>query len=125
MKGIYRATTLEEAKRQLELFSDKWDEKYPTISQMWLRHWENIIPFFAFPEEICKVIYTTNAIESVNRSLRQIIKNREAFPHDDSVMKLLYLALQNISKKWSMPVRNWKGALNCFAIIYEDRMPLF
>lgn len=125
LKEIYRASTMEEAERQLTLFSDKWDNKYPSISQMWLRHWENIIPFFAFPKDIRKVIYTTNAIESVNRSLRKIIKHRGAFPNDDSVMKLLYLALKNISKKWTMPIRNWKGALNQFSILYEERMPLY
>ena len=125
LKEIYRASTVEEAERQLELFADKWDDTYPSISQIWLRNWDNIIPFFDFPADIRKVIYTTNAIESVNRSLRKIVKHRGAFPNDNSVIKLLYLALRNISKKWSMPVKNWKGALNQFYIMYEDRMPQF
>ena len=83
-----------------------------------------MIPFFQFPEEIRKVIYTTNAIESLNYSLRKIIKNRSLFPNDEAVFKLLYLALKNIEKKWTMPIREWKRALQQFAIVFEGRMPL-
>ena len=103
-------------------FAEKWDKKYPSISQSWQRNWENLTTFFAYPPEIRKVIYTTNAIESVNRSLRKVIKNRGSFPNDDSALKLIYLAINNISKKWTMPVHYWKEALNQFSILFEDRM---
>ncbi len=123
LKNIYRSPTEEEGIRQLENFGEKWDGKYPSISQMWLRNWDNISTLFAYPDEIRKVIYTTNPLESVNRSIRKIIKTRGSFPHDDSLNKLLYLAIQNISKKWTMPIRNWKAALNRFSIMFEERMP--
>ena len=123
LKNVYKAATEDEGMRQLESFGETWDQQYPSISQMWLRHWDNISTFFAYPEEIRKIIYTTNTLESVNRSIRKVIKNRGSFPNDDSLNKLLYLALQNISKKWTMPVRNWKEALNRFAIMFEGRMP--
>ena len=92
------------------------------IGQSWRRNWERIIPFFGYPPEIRKVIYTTNAIESINMSLRKITKNRGSFPSDDSLAKLFYLALQNISRKWTMPIRDWKAALTRFSIQFEDRM---
>jgi putative transposase len=123
LKAIYKSSTREEAERQLDTFAEKWDAQYPIISQIWLRHWENITPFFDYPEEIRRVIYTTNSLESVNRSVRKIIKNKGSFPSDESLCKLLYLIFQNISKRWTMPVRNWKGALNRFSIMFEDRMP--
>ncbi|MDH3867532.1 MAG: transposase, partial [Desulfobulbaceae bacterium] len=85
--------------------------------------WERIIPLFSYPPEIRRAIYTTNAIESVNMSLRKVTKNRGSFPNDESMLKLLYLALKNISKKWTMPIRNWKSAMNQFTIIFEDRVP--
>lgn len=100
----------------------KWGEAYPSIIQSWRRNWTRIIPFFDYPPEIRKVIYTTNAIESVNMSLRKVSKNRGSFPSDDAVLKLYYLALENI-KKWTMPIRDWKAALNRFTIQFEDRMP--
>lgn len=123
LQTIYRAATREEAELKLEEFSVKWDEQFPTISKSWRSNWERVVPFFAYPADIRKVIYTTNAIESVNMSLRKIIKNRGSFPSDDSALKLLYLALQNISRKWTMPIKEWKAALNRFAILFEDRMP--
>ena len=92
--------------------------------QVWRTNWARIIPFFAFPDDIRKAIYTTNAIESLNRSLRKIIKNRALFPNDDAIFKLLYLALKNIGKKWTMPIPDWKKAINQFAIIFENRVPL-
>ncbi|MEM1369435.1 MAG: transposase, partial [Cyanobacteria bacterium P01_H01_bin.15] len=91
------------------------------ISALWLRHWERIIPFFDYPADIRKVIYTTNAIESVNRSLRKVLKTKGSFSSPESVFKLMYLALKNIAKKWTMPIRDWKGALNRFAIEFPDR----
>ncbi|MDP6736962.1 MAG: IS256 family transposase [Nitrospinaceae bacterium] len=124
LKPIYKAATAEEAESHLEAFEEKWDETYPSISKSWRKHWANIIPFFAYPEEIRKVIYTTNAIESMNRSLRKIIKNRGAFPSDEAATKLMFLALRNISKRWTKPLMNWKAALNRFAIMFEDRAPL-
>ena len=122
LKEIYRSATEDEASLKLLEFAEKWDGKYPAISKSWQRNWEAIIPFFNYPEDIRKVIYTTNAIESLNRSLRKIIKNRGVFPNDDSLIKLLYLALKNISKKWTMPIRDWKAALNRFSIEYEERL---
>ena len=124
LKPIYKAATAEEAESHLEAFEEKWDETYPSISKSWRKHWANIIPFFAYPEDIRKVIYTTNAIESMNRSLRKIIKNRGAFPSDEAATKLMFLALRNISKRWTKPLMNWKAALNRFAIMFEDRGPL-
>jgi putative transposase len=123
LQMIYRATTREEAEMKLSEFAQKWDAQFPTISKSWRASWERITPFFAYPADIRRVIYTTNAIESVNMSLRKIIKNRGSFPTDEAALKLLYLALQNISRKWTMPIREWKAALNRFAILFEDRMP--
>jgi putative transposase len=120
---IYRGATREEAEVRLSEFAEKWDAQFPTISRSWRSNWERITPFFAYPADIRKVIYTTNAIESVNMSLWKIIKNRGSFPTDEAALKLLYLALQNISRKWTMPIKEWKAALNRFAILFEDRMP--
>ncbi len=122
LKQIYGALTLDEAETALTAFAEKWDSQYPTISQIWLRHWENITPFFAYPPEIRKVIYTTNAIESLNMTLRKVMKNRRVFPSDDAAFKQIYLALQNISKKWTMPIRDWKPALARFMIEFEGRI---
>jgi putative transposase len=124
LKTIYKAATAGEAETQLGAFSQKWDKAYPSISRSWRKSWDQITPFFAFPPEIRKVIYTTNAIESMNSSLRKIIKNRGAFPTDEAATKLLYLAIRNIAKKWSKPIRDWKPALNRFAIMFEGRVPL-
>ena len=122
LKKIYTAMTVEDAQIQLEAFAAKWDDQYPTISKLWRSHWENVIPLFDYTKEIRKVIYTTNAIESVNRSIRKVIKTKGAFPNDNSIMKILYLALENISKKWTMPIRDWKSAMSQFAIIFEERL---
>jgi len=116
LKTIYRADTVELAEENLDLFAKKWDPTHPTVSKSWYNNWERLIPFFAYPKEIRKVIYTTNAIESMNMSLRKVTKNRGSFPTDDAVFKLLYLALMNITKKWSMPIQHWKQAMNHFAI---------
>lgn len=122
LKKIYSAKTLEEAELALTTFAEKWDKEFPSISKSWLNHWENITPFFEFPDEIRKVIYTTNAIESINMSMRKVIKNKRVFPSDDAALKQLYLALKNISKKWTMPIRNWGAAMNRFTIMFEDRL---
>jgi len=124
LKAIYAAPTIEEAELHLEAFEAKWNGSHPTIGKSWRNNWERITPLFSYPPEIRKAIYTTNAIESVNMSLRKVTKNRGSFPNDESMIKLLYLALQNISKKWSMPIRNWRAALNQFSIMFEDRMPI-
>ena len=122
LRRIYTSTTLDEAEQRLTEFEAKWGEAYLPISQSWRRNWSRIIPFFDYPPEIRKVIYTTNAIESVNMSLRKITKNRGSFPSDEALMKLFYLALKNISQKWTMPIQNWKAALTRFTIQFEDRM---
>jgi putative transposase len=122
LKAIYRAATVEQAAQQWDLFRIGWDRKYPTISLLWQRHWEQITPFFAFPPEIRRVIYTTNAVESLHRSLRKIIKTRGSFPSEEAALKLLYLALRNVTKKWG-PLPSWKAALNHFALLWEARFP--
>lgn len=122
LRQIYSAATIDEAYSALESFAETWDSKYPTISKSWLANWENLTPFFDYPPEIRKVIYTTNAIESLNYSLRKVTKTSGSFPNNDSVFKLLYLALRNISKKWTMPIRYWKKALNHFVIMFDDRI---
>jgi putative transposase len=124
LKTIYTSATEQEAEVALDSFGQKWDEKYPTISQMWRRHWEYVIPFFDYPSEVRKVIYTTNAIESLNRSLRKVIKTKGSFPNDASILKIFYLALANISKKWTMPLRTWKAALSQFSVRFEGRFPI-
>jgi putative transposase len=123
LKAIYNAATEDEAELNLELFAEKWDGRYPSISRSWRNHWLNIIPMFSFPPEIRKVMYTTNAIESVNMCLRKVTKNHRIFPNDEAALKVVYLAIQNLSKKWTMPIRDWKPALNRFAIQFEGRMP--
>ena len=122
LKEVYSAATEDEASQKLEEFGQKWDAKYPTIRKKWVNNWDRIIPFFDYPEEIRKVMYTTNAIESINRSIRKVIKAKGAFPNDRAIFKILYLALNNASKKWTMPIKDWKAALNLFAIKFEGRV---
>jgi putative transposase len=124
LKAVYRAVTEEHARLSLSAFAQKWNTKYPTISKAWEANWQRLIPFFAYPEEIRRIIYTTNAIESLNNSLKKTIKHRASFPNDEAAIKLLYLSLKNIMKKWTMPVRNWDKALNQLAVLYDDRMPI-
>jgi putative transposase len=124
LKAIYTASTREEGELRLEEFAAKWEARYPTISKQWRGNWERLAVFFAYPREIRKIIYTTNAIESVNDGQRRVIKNRGSFSNDESALKLIYMALQHISQKWTKPVRDWRGALNQFAILFEGRLPL-
>jgi putative transposase len=124
LKTIYGSNTLEEAELSLQAFAKKWDSTYPTVSQLWHRHWENIVPFFAYPKQIRKVIYTTNAIESLNRSLRKVLKTKGAFPNDESIIKLMYLTMQNIAKQWTLPLRDWGSVINQLSIKFEGRVPL-
>ena len=121
LRKIYTATTEAEAQISLDQFAQKWDSQYPQIAKSWRNNWARVIPFFAYAPEIRKVIYTTNAIESVNFSLRKLIKNRASFPNDDAAIKLLYLGLRNIAKRWTMPIQNWKQAMSQFMIRFEDR----
>ena len=122
LRLIYASATAEAAEQRLTEFEVKWDADYRSIGLSWRRNWARITPFFDYPPEIRKVIYTTNVIESINMSLRKIIKNRSSFPTDEAVRKLRYLALNNISKKWTMPIFNWKAALNRFTIQFDERM---
>jgi putative transposase len=124
LKAIYRAATEAEAAQQLEAFAAKWGERYPLIAKSWRANWSRLIPMFSYPEEIRRAIYTTNVIESLNMTLRKTIKTRASFPSDEAAFKLLYLALQNIQKKWTMPIPNWSRAINAFAILFEDRVPM-
>jgi putative transposase len=123
LKTISSAATAEEAEFQLEVFAEKWDKCYPAIRKSWRAHWTRVIPLFSFPEEIRRVIYTTNAIESLNASLRSVTSTHRIFPSDEAVYKVVYLALQNIMKKWTMPIHNWKAALNSFSIAFAERFP--
>jgi transposase-like protein len=123
LKVIYQSITVTEAEQELEAFALQWDKQYPSISASWRRHWLNLIAFFDYPDEIRKVIYTTNAIESLNSVIRKATERRKLFPTDQSAMKVVYLAIEQAAKKWSMPIRDWKPALNQFMILYEDRFP--
>ncbi|EMF82619.1 transposase, mutator family [Leptospira weilii serovar Topaz str. LT2116] len=124
LKAIYQSPSEEMAKKCLDDFSAKWDSQYPMISKSWRNNWESVIPFLAYPPNIRKAIYTTNAIESIGMGLRKIIKNRGSFPNDEAAIKLLYLALKNMSKKWTMPIQDWGKAMNQFSILFGDRLKL-
>ena len=122
LRPIYAAANAEAAAAALDAFADgEWGRKFPTVVAAWRRAWAQVIPFFAFPPEIRRVIYTTNAIESVNAQLRKIIKTRGHFPTDDAANKLIWLALRNITADWGKAAHHWKEAMNQFAILYDDR----
>jgi putative transposase len=123
LKQIYQAATLAQAEQALKDFGAKWDRKYPSISKSWLANWPELITFLKYPADIRKALYTTNAIESLNRSLRKISKHRGVFPNQESLLKLYYLALERIAKKWTMPIHNWCAAINRFVIEFGDRVP--
>ena len=122
LKQIYQSVTEEEALLALDQFAERWDDKYPQISKSWRACWANLNTLFNYPPDIRRAIYTTNAIESLNSVIRKSIKKRKLFPSDDSAKKVVYLAIQNASKKWTMPIRNWKPALNRFMIEFEERL---
>lgn len=124
LKTVYAAASEKDGMDALEAFAATWDPKYPMITRSWRAKWPEIIPFFKFPDVIRKVVYTTNAIESVNYTIRKVTRNRQSFPTTDAAEKLVFMALQNISKRWTMPLRDWGAALNQFAIIYGTRVPL-
>jgi len=121
LKRIYTSVTSEEAAHELNSAAEKWDSKYPSISRSWNQHWDNIIPLFDYPDEIRKIIYTTNAIESLNSVIRKAVKNRKIFPSDKSAFKVVYLAIKQASKKWTMPLREWLPAMNRFIMEYGER----
>ena len=122
LKQIYQSVTVHEAEQALERFCELWDEKYPSIGKSWHRCWDNLITLFDYPDEIRKAIYTTNAIESLNSVIRKATQKRKIFPHDNSALKVVYLAIEQASKKWTMSIRDWKGAMNRFMIEFEDRL---
>ncbi|MFM1272650.1 IS256 family transposase [Yersinia enterocolitica] len=122
LKTVYQAPTEEAALMALDTFAGAWDDKYPQISKSWRAHWENLNTFFVYPPDIRKAIYTTNAIESLNSVIRAAIKKRKVFPTDDSVRKVIYLAIKDASKKWSMPIQNWRLAMSRFIIEFGDRL---
>jgi putative transposase len=123
LKKIYQSATVEQAEEALEKFAEVWGEKYPTIVKQWRLKWTDIITLFDFPPAIRKAIYTTNAIESINSVIRKFTRNRKQYPNAESALKLVYLAIHEASKRWTMPIRGWKAALNHFAIMFEDRLP--
>ena len=108
----------------LERFAERWDTQYPTISPSWLADWDRLTVLFDYPPAIRRVIYTTNAIESLNYTLRKRLKTRGVFPNDESIVKVLYLALQQVAKRWTRPIRDWKAALNQFVILFGERVPV-
>ena len=122
LKAVYRAPSEAAAKAALEAFAKgPWGQKYPPIVPLWQRAWQHVIPFFAFPPEVRRIIYTTNAIESLHMRLRKIIKARGHFPSDEAALKLLWLALRNITADWSRGAKEWKSAMNQFALLYAER----
>jgi transposase-like protein len=123
LKQIYQSATVAEAEQELEKFAQVWGGKYPTIVKQWRLKWNDIITLFDFPAPIRKAIYTTNAIESVNSVIRKFTRNRKQYPNAESALKLVYLAIHEASKRWTMPIRGWKAALNHFAIVFENRLP--
>jgi putative transposase len=123
LKAIYRAATVAQAEAALEALIAKWGRKYPSMGKSWRDNWANLITFFDYPPEIRRVIYTTNAIEAVNRSLRKISKTRGVFPDTNSLLKLFYMGLQRAAEKWTLPIPDWRAAFNRFAIEFEGRMP--
>lgn len=121
LKGIYRAATEGQAEQELDNFMEKWSPKYQAIGKLWKENWVRVTPFFDFPAEIRKVIYTTNAVESLHMTLRKVTKTRAAFPSEEAALKLLYLALRNVAKKWHT-IQGWREALNHFDTLWGDRI---
>lgn len=124
LRTIYSAPTEAAGRDALERFNEKWKSKYPMIYKSWDAHWADLSEFYGYPEEIRKAIYTTNAIESLNSQLRKVTRNKSTFPNDDAIFKVMYLAIRNASKKWTMPIRDWGAAMNQFAIVFGKRVPI-
>lgn len=125
LKEVYSAINAESGHEALEDFGKKWNDKYPMIQASWERNWNNLTEFFNYPKDIRKAIYTTNTIESLNFSLRKVTKNKSSFPDDDSIYKIMYLAIKNASTRWTMPIKEWALAVNQFAILFDGRVPVF
>ena len=124
LKNIYRSATVDEAELELSAFEGTWGEKFPSIGKSWRNNWDNLITLFDYPDDIRKAIYTTNAIESLNSVIRKATRQRKIFPTDGSVMKVIYLAMERASTKWTMPIRNWKAAMSRFEIMFPDRFKI-
>lgn len=124
LKAIYGATTLELAEKNLEKLSEKWDERYPLAVKPWVTHWDNVRTFYEFPAPIRRIIYTTNAVESLHRQFRKVTKSKAVFSTDESLFKMLFLAFRDVSKKWTMPVREWKTVVSYLALAYGERLGL-
>ncbi len=122
LKRVYRSATEDEALLELERFSEIWDSQYPQISKSWRNHWQNLNTLFHYPEDIRRAIYTTNAIESLNSVIRKALKKRKIFPSDEAATKMVYLAIKDASKKWTMPIQNWRQAMSRFIIEFEERL---
>jgi putative transposase len=123
LKAIYQAPTLEAGEEALAAFEARWDARFPMISRKWRTHWANLTPFFDYPPELRKVMYTTNAIEAINAQLRKVTKKRGSFPNPEAVRKVLYLAIMKASERWTRPVQDWPAALNHLAIVFPGRLP--
>jgi putative transposase len=122
LKRVYRASTLGAAESALDDLEDRWGEQYPIVIKSWRNKWENLSVYFKYPEPIRRVIYTTNSIEAVHRQFRKLTKTKGGFPNDNSLLKLLYLGIQNASKKWTMPIQSWNLTLSQLAIYFEGRL---
>ncbi|WP_156684003.1 MULTISPECIES: IS256 family transposase, partial [unclassified Vibrio] len=122
LKRVYRSATEDEALLELERFGETWDAQYPQITKSWRNHWQNLNTLFNYPQDIRKAIYTTNAIESLNSVIRKALKKRKIFPNDEAATKMVYLAIKDASKKWTMPIQNWRQAMSRFIIEFEDRV---
>ena len=122
LKRVYRASTKDLAASELDILADKWNDKYPIVITSWRNNWERLSQFFKYPEDIRRIIYTTNTIEAVHRQFRKLTKTKGAFPNQDSLLKLLYLGIQNASKKWTMPIHNWSLTISQLAIFFEGRL---
>ena len=122
LKAVYQSFTKEEALYELDKLEEKWGKKYPIVFQSWRNKWENLTVYFQYPEDIRRVIYTTNIIESVHRQFRTLTKTKGAFPNDDSLLKLLFMGIKNAEQKWTMPIRNWSLTLSQLAIHFEGRL---
>jgi transposase-like protein len=124
LRAVYGAVTLPEDEQALERFAEHWDATYPAISPSWLTDWDRLTVLGDYSPAIRRVIYTTNASESLNYSLRKVLKGRSVFPNDEAMLKLLYMGLQHVANKWPRPIRDWKAALNQFVILFGDRVPM-
>ncbi len=122
LKKVYTAPTEAKAEHELNGLADKWGQKYPLVINSWKRNWPNLSTYYKYPPEIRTIIYTTNAVENLHRQFRKVTKTRSAFPHDDALRKLLYLAYRDVAKKWTMPLRNWSAIISQLSLFFEGRL---